>query len=101
MLIALNHGSIPVKPIPQREVKVKREGALATVSQRSDLAEAEVAFDCHIQIGAHWVLLKTGMKVYLVPDAAFQPWNKTIYEAESVQFVRVPVHAVLVVKEDE
>lgn len=101
MFVALNHGSVPVKPILQREVKVKREGALATVSQRSDLVEAEITFDCSIQYGSNWWDLKAGSKVYLVPDAAFQPWNKTVYEVDGIPFVRVPVQCVLVVKAND
>lgn len=97
-VIAINNGSLPILPLKERTIQVKREGALATVAQRSDLIEATLAFDIYYDLGdGKPQLLKQGTTLYLMPEAAFQPWNKAVFELSGTVFVRVPTSCIYLV----
>lgn len=96
MIVALNHGILPVKPLKAVEIQTKRTGAIATIAQKTDLVKAELALGCSIDLGmGEAVGYPPGTVLYLVPDAAFQTWNKTIFNIDGVEFVRVPIQFVL------
>lgn len=98
MIVALNHSILPVKPLKAIEVQAKRTGAIATIAQKTDLVKAELALACSLDLGMGGpVGYPAGTVLYLVPDAAFQTWNKTVFSLNDIEFVRVPVQFVLAI----
>ncbi len=99
MLVAVKDGYVPIKPIAERTIESKRTGALATIAQKTDTLEGELVMCCYINIGIDMFQVHNpGTKVILEPNAAFQPWNKTVYEVDGVSFVKAPLSAILAVR---
>ncbi len=102
MLIAFNQGTIPIKPLKEREVTARVAGPIATIAQKTECVVAEMAFAAPVDIGtgpaSQNLIMQAGTRLFMLPDAAFQPWNKVVYEANGIQFVRAPTSQILAIE---
>jgi len=79
-----------ITPLKNREVEVTSLGRLAVTSQKHELVEAELV----IGSGEY----RAGTKVFLVGDAANQPWNGQILTVGTKTFVLCPESAVIAIE---
>lgn len=104
MILALNHGSLPIKPLKASKIEAKIEGALATIAQKRNVIIAELATAAPINITGNQnntAVYAPGTKLYLVPEAAHQPWNKHVFTQGDIEFVLAPLSSVLAIEHAE
>lgn len=98
MIITLNNGSLPIKPITEIKIEAQVSGGLATIKQKRAVVVAELALSAAINPTGNQndsMIFHPGSKVYLVPDAAHHTWNKTVLSIDGVDFVLAPLSAVV------
>ena len=91
MQINNNLNVIAISPLKDVEVKSMKSGRFSVASQKHELAIGRVAIDTPEY--------KAGTKLYLVSEAASQPWNASVMSVGDLRFVLCPKTSIIAFEE--